>query len=1111
MAKDLELALRIRTDLQQAQAEVREFAESLTDTGAAAAEASADLGKVGETASQQADRIRAMVEASLAQAAAQDQARESLTELTQTQARATENYRDAAAAQTANMNAHWQTELALERQANAEQRAAQEAAKATTETGKQEQALRRLLGQLNSTEKALAQLDQQERELAEHFRAGRLDAEAYGRALDEIRNRRNALQGISDDARKANLEVSNLTRSIRRAYGFIATGVAGYGAVAFSRAIVNTNLEWQQAISTMEAATGSAATARQELEFVRETSERLGLELLSTSQSYARLAAAAKETPSLQPFLHEIFEGVASAGTVLNLTASEMDSLVLALEQMVSKGRVQTQELVLQLGQRVPGAFALAAKALKTNTQQLTEWLEKGEITATEFLPRFARALQDAYGDRAQAAAAGLNGEINRLNNTWTELKIEAGEAGFIDSLVEAMGDLRDVLKDPAVKEGLNALVRGMGTAAGYGARAAGGVAGFARWVGEEFAARRHGPSPDDPVRIEESIVRNIRALERQQTAYDIAVRNNDQRMIEFHQKRVDELQLEISAWQEQLESFYNPSLPGINQPITADPKPELPAFTPDSGSGRAARSAAERLAKQNADWVKQLEKEAATFGQGKAALREYELEQRNLSGTLRDRAQAAWEALDAAEKQKAADEQAKRDTQLLARLQLDYLKATGQSVEAAEAEIENKYGALRERLLARGETDQATLVDQLIGVEKAQAQLADLERQIDRVFAEQSRREQSIQTQIQAGLITESAARREIVDLHQQTAAEVEKLLPLMEELAELTGDPDAIERLRDLQVQLETLQVGVSELSLALRDGLESGIADGLMGLVKGTHDLRDALDSLLLGVAESMARFASEKLAEMATQGIMDLFSQGVQAATQAATQKATAEVMAINTVTTAQTAADSTRAASSVAAANTSAAGQATAAATTLSSWLPASIAASIGSFGSAAAIGLAAVAAALAFQAFADGGHVRGPGTTTSDSIPAWLSDYEFVTRAAVVQQPGALPFLQDFNARGMPALDDWAARVRHATGGLAGIPAPALPAPSMGVGQLAEPAGQSAGGGTLNARFVLVDDRARLPEAMNSPDGERVFMQIVERNIPTLRQQLGIE
>jgi hypothetical protein len=39
-----------------------------------------------------------------------------------------------------------------------------------------------------------------------------------------------------------------------------------------------------------------------------------------------------------------------------------------------------------------------------------------------------------------------------------------------------------------------------------------------------------------------------------------------------------------------------------------------------------------------------------------------------------------------------------------------------------------------------------------------------------------------------------------------------------------------------------------------------------------------------------------------------------------------------------------------------------------------------------------------------------------------------------------------------------------------------------------------------------STRFVLVDDRSRIPEAMSSADGERVIIQTLRKNIPTLKQ-----
>jgi len=53
--------------------------------------------------------------------------------------------------------------------------------------------------------------------------------------------------------------------------------------------------------------------------------------------------------------------------------------------------------------------------------------------------------------------------------------------------------------------------------------------------------------------------------------------------------------------------------------------------------------------------------------------------------------------------------------------------------------------------------------------------------------------------------------------------------------------------------------------------------------------------------------------------------------------------------------------------------------------------------------------------------FAEGGQVTGPGTGTSDSIPAMVSNQEFIVKAAKATEPGTLPFLKTVNDYGLAA------------------------------------------------------------------------------------------
>ncbi|MEZ3140801.1 phage tail length tape measure family protein [Citrobacter braakii] len=135
--------------------------------------------------------------------------------------------------------------------------------------------------------------------------------------------------------------------------------------------------------------------------------------------------------------------------------------------------------------------------------------------------------------------------------------------------------------------------------------------------------------------------------------------------------------------------------------------------------------------------------------------------------------------------------------------------------------------------------------------------------------------------------------------------------------------------------------------------------------------------------------------------------------------------------------------------------------------------------------------------------FSDGGQVRGAGTTTSDSIPVLLSDEEFITRSAVVNQPGALEFLNDFNRRGMSALNDW---TRHASGGLAGFPAPINPSTVHDIDsteRATDPAG-------YNIQQTLVFDAGdALTAGINTLAGQRSLITWVRANQATLKQLIG--
>ncbi|EIW8591201.1 phage tail length tape measure family protein [Raoultella planticola] len=433
----------------------------------------------------------------------------------------------------------------------------------------------------------------------------------------------------------------------------------------------------------------------------------------------------------------------------------------------------------------------------------------------------------------------------------------------------------------------------------------------------------------------------------------------------------------------------------------------------------KEAQSQAKQQETSNKNFVKQLEDQASKRTQGAAATRAQEIATRNLTAEQRRQAEAANAAI-------TAQEFKGQNLQL----QLEYMRDTGDTAGASMLELRNRVSDLRREFEASGNTAGLNWLDKLMPVAETKIRVDDLKKQLDDLFTYQSQQETSIQAQVQGGLLNEIQGRQRLVQLHQEVGDKIKGYLPQLKELATTPGEAgDKVrEMIRQLEEQLGKLNQAGNELTQTFREGLQSGIESSLMGLAKGTMNLRDAVKNLALTIINSMAQMAAQQLAQMATSSL--------------------------------------------------------------------------IGSSGGMGGL-MASVFAA-------DGGQVRGPGSTTSDSIPAMLSDKEFVTRAAVVQQPGALDFLHAFNRHGMAAVQGWLPRVRHATGGLAGIPAQNMPVPTtVPETAMATPAPASQQPISLQQQLVL-DPSEVYTAGAQTLAGQRQFITSLKAQVPTLKQWLGM-
>lgn len=243
---------------------------------------------------------------------------------------------------------------------------------------------------------------------------------------DKSKNTKQSLEGLKDAAKLL-------------ASAFAVRAVFRFGQDALETKIRLDNLRF----TMLAVADGDVRKASEEFQFASQVAIDLGISLEAAVGSYAKFRASAKESSLTLEDQRHIYLSVSKAATVLGLSASDTRLAFLALEQIMSKGRVSTEDLRRQLAERIPGAMQLAAIGIGKTTAELDQMLRTGELVAEDLIPGLADAFDGAFGPGVEAAVKSTRAELQRVGNTVTLLKDQFA-TGFADALVESLGVLSE-------------------------------------------------------------------------------------------------------------------------------------------------------------------------------------------------------------------------------------------------------------------------------------------------------------------------------------------------------------------------------------------------------------------------------------------------------------------------------------------------------------------------------------------------------------------------------------------------------------------------------------------------------------------------------------------
>lgn len=226
--------------------------------------------------------------------------------------------------------------------------------------------------------------------------------------------------------------VASLADHFNVAWAGMIVGMAS-GAFAFYKfatAAVEVEKKLQNIEQTFTAVSGSSTIAQIQMKYLAEFADKAGVKFDDLAKNYAQITAASKGTVLEGERTQAIFEAITMAGAKLGLSGEEVKGTLVAIQQMMSKGRITAEELRQQLGDRFPGAVQIMASAAGVTTQALDKMMRQGDLNIS-MLIKFADEVKKRYNIDENTKIDTITAAENRLANARIRM---------IDSLDKVIG-----------------------------------------------------------------------------------------------------------------------------------------------------------------------------------------------------------------------------------------------------------------------------------------------------------------------------------------------------------------------------------------------------------------------------------------------------------------------------------------------------------------------------------------------------------------------------------------------------------------------------------------------------------------------------------------------
>ena len=168
--------------------------------------------------------------------------------------------------------------------------------------------------------------------------------------------------------------------------------VSAYALLELSQKTIEAGVKRQSAQLASTAIFG--ADTQQARMFAASFAHQIGQNYTDTMKQYSNFAAGAQPTLGFQG-TQEFYKNAAMFARIRGATDEDLKGIMVAFQQMASKGKIQAEELRGQLGDRLAGAVQLFADSIGKTPQELDKLMKDGKLLAQDVLPKVSEKMAE--------------------------------------------------------------------------------------------------------------------------------------------------------------------------------------------------------------------------------------------------------------------------------------------------------------------------------------------------------------------------------------------------------------------------------------------------------------------------------------------------------------------------------------------------------------------------------------------------------------------------------------------------------------------------------------------------------------------------------------------